>query len=137
MGYNVQVLDANKCKIRWRWVKGHQVQGTGKKWKVKIDINYFYDGHAEETRGLRQGLEYDLFFPNHICGIICNGNRLHESPREAILIVRHGKDLQDYIREKSQRTLATFHKVHWGGFHRYVKQLSKVKYTNVIKLVHN
>ena len=47
-----RILAAIKCKKRWRWVKGHQVKYTGKKWKVEIDINNFCDGNAEEDRGL-------------------------------------------------------------------------------------
>ena len=132
-----RLLETITCNIRWRWVKGHQPQGSGKHWKVEVALNNFCDKKAGAARSLRQGLELDPFFPDQICGILCKGQRVHGSHREAIMLASHGRALQDYICEKSKWTAPTFHSIDWSGFHSYIRTLSKVKHTNVVKLVHN
>ena len=72
-----RLLVAIKCKIRWRWVKRHQSQGSGKNWKVEVAINNSCDEQAGAARNLRQGLELDPSFPDQICGILCEGKRLN------------------------------------------------------------
>ena len=45
-----RLLKALPCKIQWRWIKGHQTQGQGKKWKVEIEINHLCDKKAENSK---------------------------------------------------------------------------------------
>ena len=38
-----QLQEALPCVIQWDWVKGHQTQGEGKKWKLNVALNTFCD----------------------------------------------------------------------------------------------
>ena len=50
---------------------------------------------------MRQEGKMDPFLPDQINGITYQGNILHGTPRDTIMITSHGQDLQTYICEKS------------------------------------
>ena len=60
-------------------MKGHQVQGNRKNWKVKIVINNFCDKYAKSGRIMGHKGEADPIFPDQKYGIAWEGNRLHRS----------------------------------------------------------
>ena len=132
-----RLLQALSCKIQWKWVKGHQQQQQKAPWKLEIDLNNFCDKKAESARALEPGPDPDPFLPDQSCGIICQGKRLHGSPREAITFASHGQQLQDYICEKAKWSTQIFQTVDWEGFYSYLKSLDAIRKTNVIKLSHN
>ena len=125
------------CTICWKWVKGHQTQGTGSTWKVEVALNDFCDKKSEEARSLPPAGHCDPFFPDQQIGMTINGERIHGSPREAILEASHNMNLQQYICDKSGWSIATFSSVDWHGLGAYMKSIPNTKQTNVIKMVHN
>ena len=117
-------------------MKGHQQQHQYAPWKLEIYINNFCDKLAQKTRGLKTGMDLDPFLPDQLCGVICQGKKLHWSPREATNVARHGQQLQDYICDKLKCSPNIFQTVDWEGFYRYIKTLD-VRQTNIIKMAHN
>ena len=81
-------------------------------------------------------MDLDPFLPDQLCGVICQGKKLHWSPREATNVARHGQQLQDYICDKLKCSPNIFQTVDWEGFYRYIKTLD-VRQTNIIKMAHN
>ena len=96
-GTTERLKKALKCHIKWEWVKGHQTQGMGSKWKLEIDVNNFCDKHAEVAREDPQREESDPFFPDQKIGIQWGTERFHGSPRQAIQMASHDNNLQAYI----------------------------------------
>ena len=125
------------CTICWKWVKRHQTQGTGFTWKVEVALNNFCDKKAEEARSLSPLGNCDPFFPDQQIGMTIHGERIHGSPREAILEASHDLDLQHYICNKTGWSPETFTSVDWPGLGDYMKTIPSTKQTNVIKMVHD
>ena len=68
-----RLLHVIPCNIQWTWVKGHQTQRAGSKWKLDVELNNFCDKKAETGRSLRQVGNADPFFPDQKCGIRWGG----------------------------------------------------------------
>ena len=77
-----QILNALPGTIKWKWVKGHQEQGAGSKWRLDVALNTFCDKKAEAARALEPQGDNDPFFPDQICGITKDGIRQHGTPEK-------------------------------------------------------
>ena len=131
-----RLQDEILCNIKWKWVKGHQTQGQGSKWKLEVAVNNFCDTKAEEASSA-PSLGGGPFFPDQQIGITWNGERQHGSPRQAILMAMHDNNLRDYICKKAGWTSVVFDSVDWGGLERYLDSITAVQRTNAIKMTHN
>ena len=89
-----RLQEALPSNIIWEWVKGHQTQGVGHKWKLEVALNNFCDKKSEQTRLIEHMVDPDPFFPDQKIGIPRLGKRFHESPREEILDSTHDLDLR-------------------------------------------
>ena len=118
-----RIITAIPCIINWKWVKGHQAQGAGSRWRLDVALNSFCDKKAEAARTLNSQGDPDPFFPDQKCGITVGGIRQHGSPREAITYAAHAQALQDYITEKAGWLPDVFSRVDWTGLAGYMNTI--------------
>jgi hypothetical protein len=135
-----QLLETTVCA---KWVRGHQdrylneKQGGVGPMPMEPHFNILMDRKAEMRRKESVITFSTLPMISDTASLVINGCLITTNVDDHVRMLMTTQPLMDYIMEKNNWSLQTFHQVDWNAFGGFMGRLSAAKRAKVVKLQHN